>query len=198
VVVRSISVEFFKLLLQDDLSWQPGDRAAYSDIAYILLGYALENATGIPYTQSISDKITSPLKLQNTGFDRPSLTKAMVPVGLQWFTNEFDYCKAYAFLPVSKLPVLTSTSTAGRYSTTHDLSIFLRAILNSTLLMPAQIRAWLKPHAFTSSTNAVGVPWEIYHLPSLLPHTNTALYRPLHETRRHPWILRAHYWGPRI
>ncbi|PMD59980.1 beta-lactamase/transpeptidase-like protein [Hyaloscypha bicolor E] len=145
--------EFFNLLLQDDLSWQPGDRAAYSDIAYILLGYALENTTGIPYTQLVSNKITSPLKLQNTGFDLPSLSKAIVPVGLQWFTNGFDYYKA----------------TAGLYSTTHDLSIFLRAILNSTLLTPPQTRAWLKPHAFTSSTNAVGAPWEIYRPSSLTP-----------------------------
>jgi hypothetical protein len=92
-----------------------------------------------------------------------------VPVGLQWFTNEFDYYKAYTTLPFPKLPVLTSTSTAGLYSTTHDLSILLHAILNSTLLTPGQTRAWLKPHAFTSSTNAVGAPWEIYRPSSLTP-----------------------------
>jgi hypothetical protein len=161
--------EFFDLLLQDDLSWKPGNKAAYSDIAYILLGYALENATGIPYTQFISEKITNPLGLQNTGFELPPLSKGIIPVGMQWFTNDFDYYKAYPTPLHHACLSLTPSSTAGLRSTSHDLTAFLRAILNFTLLPPARTRNWLKPQAFTSSSNAVGAPWEIYRPTFLTP-----------------------------
>lgn len=51
---------------------------------------------------------------------------------------------------------------------TKDLSNLGRAILNSTLLRPAQTRAWLKPKTHTSSLRAsVGAPWEIYRVPGL-------------------------------
>lgn len=51
---------------------------------------------------------------------------------------------------------------------TKDLSNLGRAILKSSLLKPAQTRAWLKPQTHTSSLRqSVGAPWEIYRVPGL-------------------------------
>lgn len=51
---------------------------------------------------------------------------------------------------------------------TKDLSNLGRAILRSTLLKPAQTRAWLKPETHTSSLRvSVGAPWEIFRVPGL-------------------------------
>ena len=51
---------------------------------------------------------------------------------------------------------------------TKDLSNLGRAILKSSLLRPAQTRAWLKPRTHTSSLRqSVGAPWEIYRIPGL-------------------------------
>jgi CubicO group peptidase (beta-lactamase class C family) len=61
--------ELFDILLKDGLSWRPGDKLAYSDVAYILLGYALERVTGQQYVDIIHDKILQPLGMQNTGFE---------------------------------------------------------------------------------------------------------------------------------
>lgn len=56
----------------------------------------------------------------------------------------------------------------GIYMSTKDLSSLGRAILNSSLLRPAQTRAWLKPQTHTSSLiQSVGAPWEIYRVPGL-------------------------------
>lgn len=59
--------------------------------------------------------------------------------------------------------------TGGLYSTANDLSIFMRAILNSTLLDRSTTNAWFKPHSWSSSLNsAYGMPWEIYRTKELL------------------------------
>ena len=49
------------------------------------------------------------------------------------------------------------------YSSLHDLTIWGRSILSSSLLPPAVTRRWLKPHTHTSSLlYSVGRPWEIF------------------------------------
>lgn len=51
---------------------------------------------------------------------------------------------------------------------TKDLSNLGRAILKSSLLKPAQTRAWLKPVTHTASlTSSVGAPWEIFRVSNL-------------------------------
>ena len=51
---------------------------------------------------------------------------------------------------------------------TKDLSSLGRAILKSSLLKPAQTRAWLKPVTHTASlSSSVGAPWEIFRFPGL-------------------------------
>jgi CubicO group peptidase (beta-lactamase class C family) len=49
------------------------------------LGYALENATGLPYVDIIKRRITQPLGLNNTGFALPKPSAAIIPAGTQWF-----------------------------------------------------------------------------------------------------------------
>lgn len=67
-------------------------------------------------------------------------------------------------------------STGGIYSTSTDLSIFLRAILNSELLDESMTNAWFKPHSWSSGLNsAYGMPWEIYRTTKLLSDTDRGM-----------------------
>ncbi|KAL4757456.1 beta-lactamase/transpeptidase-like protein [Aspergillus foveolatus] len=55
--------------------------------------------------------------------------------------------------------------TGGIYSSTKDMSVLGRAILNSELLSPTLTRQWLKPRAHTADPAfSVGAPWEIFTL----------------------------------
>lgn len=66
--------------------------------------------------------------------------------------------------------MLTQSSTAGLFSTPRNLTAYTRAILNNTLLTPAQTRTWLKPSSFAGSyAMHVGAPWEIFRLAHLTP-----------------------------
>lgn len=131
------------------------DRAAYSNLAYMLLGYAVENATGSSYEDVVVEKIIEPLGLSKTTFADPPLEEAILPAGMNWFGGDFS----------------TYKMTAGLYSTANDMTKFARAILNNDILTPAETRAWLKPSVFTSSLSGdVGAPWEIFRPTHLTLH----------------------------
>lgn len=52
---------------------------AYSDIGYVLLGYALEAMTGKPFQQSFEDKLVKPLNLSRTFYSKPDDALGVIP-----------------------------------------------------------------------------------------------------------------------
>jgi CubicO group peptidase (beta-lactamase class C family) len=84
----------FKTLLADKPVLPPASEAMYSDQAYILLGFALENITGNSYADIIKDLITRPLGLKSTGYDRPAASKAIIPLGMDWYNLDFGNFKS--------------------------------------------------------------------------------------------------------
>ncbi|CEL03929.1 hypothetical protein ASPCAL05066 [Aspergillus calidoustus] len=148
--------EFFASFPEFAFTGAVGNRAAYSDLAYILLGYALEDVTGLTYEQVLKRLILGPLGLNDTTAFRPDPARMIIPSdGAFWIDVDWAYY----------------LMTAGLYSTPNDLSTFIRAILTNQLLPRAKTNQWLKPAAFTSQLdNSVGAPWEIFRPTALLPN----------------------------
>ncbi|KAI9172555.1 Beta-lactamase-like protein [Paramyrothecium foliicola] len=148
--------EFFDKLFSDGVVHPPGDQGAYSNQAFILLGWALENITGKPFDQLLTEQITGPLGLSSTGLVSPELSRASIPVGDASFIIDYD--------------VGNLKPSAGLYSTTGDLSTFIRSIFRSTLLSSTLARSWLKPASFAGALSmSLGMPWEIIRLSGLTP-----------------------------
>ncbi|KAL2821736.1 beta-lactamase/transpeptidase-like protein [Aspergillus cavernicola] len=75
------------------------------------------------------------------------------------------------YKPLNLLTSGLKSRRGGLYSTTNDLSTFLSAILNHSILpTPAAVRKWLKPLSTTSLNILVGRPWEILRITDLIPH----------------------------
>ena len=76
---------------------QIGDKAVYSNVAYMLLGYALEEATGLSYSDVLKKSITEPLGLKDTGIEVPDPSRAILPAdAAPWFDFDFEYVNPYA------------------------------------------------------------------------------------------------------
>lgn len=129
--------------------YAPGTAPIYSNAAYQILAYALENITGKDFPTLVQEGLFDPLGLTQSSWTLPaSNTSGIIPDGSSWALDAGD-----------------ETPAGGMYSSITDLTKVGRSILTSSLLSPAQTRRWLKPHGFVSDIlAAVGAPWEIHRL----------------------------------
>lgn len=135
-------------------------RPVYSNIAFTLLSYALQSATGKSYAALVHDQIAVPLAMPDT-FPSPgkdSSAAVIPPVVNGWGTDYGD-----------------AAPGGGLVSTLADMSAFVASVLHRTVLgggpgsTPAErarVREWLQPRSFAGSRDSfVGMPWEIFRPP---------------------------------
>ncbi|MFE4971548.1 serine hydrolase domain-containing protein [Kitasatospora sp. NPDC056651] len=115
--------------------FRPGTKWAYSNTGYVLLGMIVERVTGRPWHEEARERIIRPLGLDHTS--RPGTSPALPQ----------PHARTYqAFRPDEPLVDVTEqvgvgvNGEAGLVSTTADLDLFLRALLDGRLLAPAQLR----------------------------------------------------------
>ena len=68
-------------------------KALYSNVAFVLLGYAVENITGLSYEEAVAMYVTKPLGMENTSFKPLSEANMVIPPvpGNAWQTDLRDY-----------------------------------------------------------------------------------------------------------
>ncbi|KAL0933601.1 beta-lactamase family protein [Colletotrichum truncatum] len=146
--------ELLKGMLKTQPITAPMERPAYSNLAFTLLIFAVEQVTGKDYTKLVLELITEPLGLRNTSPSPGDTQKAVIPpVDNSWGS---DYG--------------LNAPGGGLVSSLSDLSALAHGILSRTILSPTETREWLKPHSFVGSPYSfAGFPWEIYRPPALVP-----------------------------
>ncbi|KAF3012874.1 hypothetical protein E8E14_011414 [Neopestalotiopsis sp. 37M] len=153
---QAFLASFFEDYTQRHPTTSPFQTPAYSNGAYQILAYVLQNITGRSVEEDFQTRFVNPLGLNATYYRPPSESlsndAAFIPRNVSWSWWDSD--------------LLDETPAGGYYSTLNDMTKVGRAMLNYTLLSPAQTRRWMKPHAFTSDPRyAVGAPWEIVQAP---------------------------------
>ncbi|KAK4954070.1 hypothetical protein LTR66_013596 [Elasticomyces elasticus] len=132
----------------------PDAKSTYSNIAFALLGLVLTTVTRMPYEEYIASSILGPIGMSNTTFITPSDYAAVLPKNESWYFSVDEG---------------VDNPTGGLYSTSSDLSIYLRYILTHYNGLHTGSN-WLQPASFsTGSSSYYGMPWEIYRAPNLLP-----------------------------
>ncbi|KAI1090268.1 beta-lactamase/transpeptidase-like protein [Rostrohypoxylon terebratum] len=127
-------------------SLAPFQTPAYSNVAFQLLGYALETITGRTFQALLDETVIKPLGLNNTFLRAPEDSRGIIPGDHDKTGWAFD--------------IGESAATGNMYASASDLSTLGRAILGHKLLSPVTTRRWLKPFAFSSDPLAmVGMPW---------------------------------------
>ncbi|EPE35242.1 beta-lactamase/transpeptidase-like protein [Glarea lozoyensis ATCC 20868] len=142
--------EFFLTLThQRHPVFAPSTTPIYSNTAFQLLGYALENITSTPFTTLLTRSLITPLNLTGTSYQLPlSVPRGVIPSpdpSTAWGLPGNDYNPAGGF-----------------YSTANDLAVIGRSILSSKLIPAPMTRRWMKPLTHTADLRfSVGAPWEI-------------------------------------
>ncbi|KAI9040333.1 alkaline D-peptidase [Aspergillus affinis] len=147
-------------LIQQKPAAFPDSTPLYSNMGFEVLGYVIQNITGQNFEKALQDTILTPLALDDTSLFRPSnSSKGIIPVNKETSGWANEYTGA--------APAISM------FSSTKDLSLAGKAILNSTLLSHLQTRRWLNPASHTSNpANSLGYPWIIY---SSVKYPNTSM-----------------------
>ncbi|MFV8341884.1 serine hydrolase [Flavobacterium sp. XS2P39] len=117
---------FLKVFADSPLEFTPGEKFAYSNSGYFLLGYILEKVSGKSYEQCLHDNILTPLKMSNTGYDHHETILKNRATGYE--KNGKNYKNA-AYLDLS-IPY----AAGSLYSTVDDLYLWDQALYTEQLL----------------------------------------------------------------
>jgi uncharacterized protein YbbC (DUF1343 family) len=108
------------------LIYKPGERFAYSDVGFIVLGKLAEKVSGRPLNEFTADEIFKPLGMKDTGYKPAADLKLRIaPTERrkgEWIRGEVHDPRSYALGGVA--------GHAGLFSTARDLGRFCRMILN--------------------------------------------------------------------
>ncbi len=135
--------DFVKLALTTPLQSKPGEKYAYSNVGYSLLGIIIELVSKQGYEAYLYENIFRPAGMERTGYLRPRFAKADLAVGYagveRWGT------------PLDK-PWLADgpgwhlRANGGLLSTVGDLYRWVQALRTDAVLSPAAIKKFLSAH----------------------------------------------------
>jgi CubicO group peptidase (beta-lactamase class C family) len=119
------------------LEFEPGERFAYSNSAYIVLGKIIERASGHDYATFLKRNIFEPLEMDDTGYDHNG---AILP------RRAAGYSRTLVLLANAPYIDMSWPHAAGAlYSTVNDLSKWDQALLAGKLISPESYELMFTP-----------------------------------------------------
>jgi len=159
--------QLFNAVCASTLTSDPGSRAEYSDIGFILLGVLLERIAGEPLKVFCQREVFGPLGMISTTFNPPTELRPQIPpTADERKTGCFRGRIIQGEVQDENCSVLGGVAGhAGLFSTSEDLSRFARAMLQGgrPILRPETVALFTRREA-TAGTHALG--WDTPSTPS--------------------------------
>jgi CubicO group peptidase (beta-lactamase class C family) len=130
------------------LQWVPGEKFAYNNSGYFLLGVVIEQVTGQPYEQALQAMILTPLGMRDTGYDWP---RTILPRRASGYQG-----RGPALANAPALDMRQPYAAGAMYSTVEDLLKWDQALYTDTLI-PAAAKAVM----WTPFQNGYAYGWGI-------------------------------------
>jgi len=121
-----------------ELEFGVGEKFAYSNSGYVLLGTLIEKISGQPYEEFLQENIFKPLAMKDSGFD--SDERILQHRACGYARTADNKLRNATYLDMS-----WPYSAGSLYSTSHDLLLWEQALTNATLISRASIKAMFKP-----------------------------------------------------
>ncbi|PVH98034.1 beta-lactamase family protein [Periconia macrospinosa] len=135
-----------------DPIFQPNQQSTYSNIAFELLGLVIEKVSNKTYEAYIDDAIFKPLGMSKSTLSKPQDSAGVIPIGENFWDVDLGIQKP----------------TGGIYTSTTDLSIFLRYVLLHHNTITSSLN-WMNVVSSSFNLNSFyGMPWEIFQTDRIL------------------------------
>lgn len=119
------------------LNFQPGERWAYSNLGYIVLGYLLERISGQTYEEFVEDNIFKPLGMNGSGMFSFGTVIPRRASGYWPRSNGIENADHF--------DARLGFSAGSLYSTTGDLLRWENGLFGGRLLSPASLHKMITP-----------------------------------------------------
>ncbi len=158
--------ELIDSFIDRDADFVPGERMAYSNSNYILLGAILEKVTGQPFAASLQDLVLRPLSLRQTYYDEELTVIPGRAASYEPFRNKDESLDWTRFRNVRYYTMSCLYASGGCLSTVDDLYAFYRGLADGKLLGRAMLAQSLEPVRLAGGKTAGGAlgGWQIDRL----------------------------------
>jgi CubicO group peptidase (beta-lactamase class C family) len=128
------TIERFK---DKPLEFTPGERFSYTSSGYVLLGYIIEQVSGLRYEDFLRQEIFEPLGMQDSGYDHPQTVLQHRAAG---------YCKqGTRYINAVHFEMDTPHAAGALYSTVQDLFLWDQALYTEKLISQSSLEAMFTP-----------------------------------------------------
>ena len=139
-----------------DPDFAPGERMAYSNSNYILLGAILEKVTGQPLAAVVQDVVLRPLALKQTFYDEELTPIPGRAAGYEPFRTKDDALDWTRFRNARYYTMSCLYASGGYLSTVDDLYAFYRGLADGKLLGRDMFSRSLEPVRLAGGKTAGG------------------------------------------
>ena len=130
--------DFVKTFSGLPLEFKPGEKFAYSNSGYFLLGYIIEKITGKTYEQYLQEIIFTPFKMVNSGYDHSDIIIKNRAAGYEK--------QGKKIVNASYLDMSIPYAAGSLYSTVEDLYLWDQALYTNKLLSEKSMESLFKPY----------------------------------------------------
>ena len=119
-------------------AFAPGEKVAYSNAGYMLLGYIIESVTGTSYDRQLQKRIARPLGLKRTHFGGPVNAAKNE-------AHSFTFDDGHWTQQQPETDVSAAGGAGGIVSTTEELAKFITALFGGKLISTHRLHEMLTP-----------------------------------------------------
>jgi len=137
MMVASTPEQSIKRFRDKPLEFEPGERYAYSNSGYILLGNIVEKASGVSYEQFVKEFVFKPLGMNDSGYDH---FETVLPHRATGYSRDGDTWVTSPYIDMS-LPY----GAGGLYSTVEDFYRWYQCWREQKLVSAEAWKAMTRP-----------------------------------------------------
>jgi len=145
--------ESIKLFQDDPLLFRPGTDFLYTSFDWVLLSLAMEEISGIPFSEYVKQNVLLPLGMDNTLVEIPE--ESLKHKAVSYSRTRTGFRPA---IPVDNRYKLAG---GGYLSTSDDLAKLGRACLENTLVPPQVMKEFLTPQIVNKNSTYYGLGWQV-------------------------------------
>jgi CubicO group peptidase (beta-lactamase class C family) len=143
--------ELVKLFADSTLQFKPGEKFAYTNSGYMLLGYIIEKVTGKSYEQVLQENIFTPLKMNNTGYDH---SRALLKNRAKGYEKN-----GRIYVNANSIDMSVPYAAGALYSTVEDLYLWDQALYGNQLLRKENMDLLFTKHISSGGNYHYGYGW---------------------------------------